>query len=111
MPYEYAVHRALREVQRILEVHPRRLPDNRAVALLREILSRRLVTEALACGSDSALLFVLRAVARIIADSAQPATMTLNHLRALLDQLRLEPLLQEVERRHFFLGWNRTTPN
>jgi hypothetical protein len=97
----------VREVQTVLRAHPRRLPDARALALLREIVSRPEVGEALEHGADTALAFILRAVNHAITNFSLTSVNAMAQVQSVANYLELERTLKTEERRRFRASWKR----
>jgi hypothetical protein len=97
MRHDWAIERALCDVQRLLRANlpPKRsLPDDRTVACLRAIMGQDDVARAMRQGSDTALAFVLRGMHRILHDPQYVPRASISRLWELLDEPALDELLR-----------------
>lgn len=97
MRHDWAIERALCDVQRLLRANlpPRRsLPDDRTVACLRAVLGQNDVVRAMRLGNDTALAFVLRGMHRILHDPQYVPRAIISRLWEFMDDPALDDLLR-----------------
>ena len=97
MRHDWAVERALCDVQRLLQANlpPKHvLPDDRTVACLRAVMSQDDVRRAMRSGSDTALAFVLRGMHRILHDRQYVPRAIISRLWEFMDEPALDELLR-----------------
>jgi hypothetical protein len=97
MRHDWAIERALGDVQRLLQANlapKHNLPDDRTIACLRAAVGQDDVTRALRQGSDTALAFVLRGMHRILHDRQYVPRAIISRLWDLMDEPALDELLR-----------------
>ena len=101
------VERALKDVQHILwcNLPPAdSLSDEAAVEALRQIVRSPDVKVALERGSDTALVFVLRAINTVLADDSAPPGEIITNLWPIFDQLEVDRILANPQRSRIEIG-------
>jgi hypothetical protein len=71
----------------------RRLPDAKAVAVIRELVSSPTARKAIEHGSDTLCSFALRALNRIVCDKSRSPADIITHLWEVLDEPQLKGVL------------------